>query len=403
MSSTNPVVVYGASGYTGRLICEYLREHNVPFVAAGRSADRVQSAMDHNVPGIETAAYEVVEVEHTVEALTDLFNGAKVVCNTVGPFATYGPEVVEACIAAGCHYLDTTGEQDWLIVCDEEYGERMAERGLLLSPGIAQMYTTGEIAANIALETPGLDTLDMLVLWKGMPTVASTQTIFVNAALSQAFYLEQNEYVEWPADGRLYDVAVPLQHQTGLALPWGGTSSPVWFKRDPRVANVKVLGGLFDRDLMEGVPQIVAATLEQIEGMSEEEKLKVLSESAAAVNSQMPPRENQRINISVDSVHASGPMGHVNVLLRGTCNYKQTGLMQAYAAYHLVNGAPRRVGFASACQAFGHRELLAVLQAFGLMAAPQIAGEASAPPLQPQAAALGSVNGTTAARPLVAN
>ncbi len=40
------------------------------------------------------------------------------------------------------------------------------------------MYTTGEIAANIALETPGLDTLDILVLWKGFPTYASTQTIF---------------------------------------------------------------------------------------------------------------------------------------------------------------------------------------------------------------------------------
>ena len=402
MSTSKPVVVYGASGYTGRLICEYLREYNIPFVAAGRSADRLQSAMDSNVPGIETADYEVVEVEHTVEALTELFRGAKVVLNTVGPFARFGPEVVEACIAAGCHYTDTNGEQDWLMVCDEEYGEQFAERGLLLSPGIAQMYTTGEIAANIALETPGLDTLDMLVLWKGTPTVASTQTIFVNAALSKAHYLEQDEYVEWPADGRLYTVAVPNQHTTGLALPWGGTSSPVWFKRDPRVANCRVLGGLFDQDLMQGVPAIVGATLEKIEGMSEEEKLAVLSESASAVNSQMPPRENQRINISVDSVHATGPMGHVHVLLKGTCNYKQTGLLNAFAAYHLINGSSRRVGFASACQAFGHRELLAVLQSFGLMAAPQISGETSTGALQPVAPALGSLNGSTA-RSLVAN
>ena len=64
--------------------------------------------------------------------------------------------------------------------CDEEFGTTFAEKGLLLSPGIAQMYTTGEIAANIALETPGLDTLDILVLWKGFPTYASTQTIFTH-------------------------------------------------------------------------------------------------------------------------------------------------------------------------------------------------------------------------------
>ena len=377
MSTSKPVVVYGASGYTGRLVCEYLREYGLPFIAAGRSSDRLQSAMDHNVPGIETASYEVVAVEHSVDALTELFSGARVVCNTVGPFAKYGPEVVEACINAGCHYVDTTGEQDWTIDCDENYGERMAESGLLLAPGVAQMYTSGEIAADICLETPGLDTLDILVLWKGSPTIASTQTIFVNAALSKAYYLEQNEYVEWPADDGLYDVTVPGQHQTGLALPWGGTSHPVWFKRDPRVANVRAVGGLFDRALMQGVPQIVGAVLKQIKDLPDDEKYTVLSEQASAVMNEMPPRENQRVNVSLDSVHATGPLGHVHCVLRGTCNYKQTGVLQAYAAHHLVRGAPRRVGFASACQAFGHRELLAALQSFGLVAGLEITGSAS--------------------------
>jgi Family of unknown function (DUF5938)/Saccharopine dehydrogenase NADP binding domain len=403
LSSTKPVVVYGASGYTGRLVCEYLREYNVPFIAAGRSRERVQQAMDRFVPGIDTADFDVAEVDHTVEALTDLFAGAKVVCNMVGPFSKRGHEVVEACINAGCHYTDTTGEQDWLIDCDDRYGERMAERGLLLAPGLAQMYTTGEIAANICLETPGLDTLDMAVFWKGSPTVASTQTILVNAALSKAYYLEQDRYVEWPADGRIYEVSVPTQHQVMLALPWGGTSSPVWFKRDPRVANCKVLGGLFDRALMEGVPAIVQGVLQQIEGLPEEEKLKVLDQQASAVRSEYPPRENQRINFSLDSVIATGPNGHVHCVLRGTCNYKQTGLMQAYAAYHLVNGAPRRVGFGSGCQAFGHRELLGVLQSFGLMAVPEVSGHVAPAALQPAAAAIGRANGRVDSSALVAH
>ena len=253
---TKPVIVYGASGYTGRLICEYLREFNLPFVAAGRDKARIAQALD-KVPGIDTVEHEIVEVSHDIQPLTELFQGASVVCNTVGPFAQFGREVVEACINAGCHYLDTTGEQDWLITCDEDYGQQMAAKGLLLAPGIAQMYTTGEIAAQLCLEKPGVDTLDILVFWKGMPTIASTRTILVNAALSKAYYLEQNSYVEWPADGGLYDVVIPGQHETGLALPWGGTSHPVWFKRDPRVANVKVLGGVFNRALMLGVPQIV--------------------------------------------------------------------------------------------------------------------------------------------------
>ncbi|WFU72608.1 hypothetical protein QA642_00550 [Bradyrhizobium sp. CB2312] len=85
MSAKKPVIVYGASGYTGRLVCEYLREYNIPFIAAGRSAGKLNAAMKANVAGIETADYEVVEVPHTVSALSELFNGASVVLNTVGP------------------------------------------------------------------------------------------------------------------------------------------------------------------------------------------------------------------------------------------------------------------------------------------------------------------------------
>ncbi len=379
---SKPVIVYGASGYTGRLVCEYLREYGLPFIALGRNAERLTDAMAH-VPGIETADYEVREVSHDVESLTAAFEGARVICNTVGPFALYGAEVVEAALAVGAHYLDTNGEQDWTIRADQEWGDRYAEAGLLLSPGIAQMYTTGEIAANIALETPGLDTLDIAVFWKGSPTVASTETILVNAAQAKAYLLEHNEYVEWPADHGLYQLAIPGQHELALALPWGGTSHPVWFKRDPRVSNVRVLGGVLNQALMQAVPQIVGSALQQVEGLAPDEKLAALIQTARAVQSEMPPRENPRINISIESVYASGPLGQVSVLLRGNCNYKQTGLLQAYAAQRLVYGSPNVTGFASACQAFGHRDLLGTLAHFGLVSEPQVTGTVTPVPSPP--------------------
>jgi short subunit dehydrogenase-like uncharacterized protein len=368
--TSKPVVVYGASGYTGRLICEYLREYGIPFIAAGRSADKIHAAMKANVAGIETASYDVVEVPHTTAALTQLFSGASVVLNTVGPFAKFGHEVVQACLAAKCHYTDTTGEQDWLITLDQEYGAKFGNAGLLLSPGVAQMYTTGEIAAQLCLETPGLDTLDIAVFWGGSPTIASTQTILVNAAMAKAYYLQQNEYVEHQPDAGLYNLAIPGQHEMALALPWGGTSHPVWFKKDPRVANVKVLGGVFNKPLMLGVPQIVAAALEATKAMNPEDRYVALAQTAAGVMNTMPPRENPRINKSVDSVHASGPLGRAHCVIFGNCNYKQTGMLQAYAAASLLQQAPKRAGFASGCQAFGHRELLGQLKSFGLVQNP---------------------------------
>ena len=367
MSAKKPVVVYGASGYTGRLVCEYLRELNVPFIAAGRDAKRVQAVLDR-VPGIDSADYEVVEVEHTVAALTDLFRGAAVVSNMVGPFIKFGPEVVEACLAAGCHYTDTTGEQDWVIASGDSWGEKFKSQGLLLAPGIAQMYTTGEIAANVCLETPGLDTLDILVLWKGFPTYASTQTIFT-ILKAKWFYLEQNAYVEWPLD-TTFEVHVPGQHVTAMAVPWGGTSHPVWFKNDPRVSNVKVAGGVLSREVMQGVVATTKMFEEQIKPLPPAEQEAALANVAASVQAGMPPREHARINSTVDSVHASGALGRAHCVIHGNSNYKQTGLLQAYGAYSLLQQAPRRAGFASACQAFGHRELLGVLKSFGLVMDP---------------------------------
>jgi hypothetical protein len=54
----------------------------------------------------------------------------------------------------------------------------------------------------------------------------------------------------------------------------------------------------------------------------------------------------------------------------GNCNYKQTGLLQAFAANWLLQQPPLRAGFASGCQAFGHHALLGALRHFGLVQAP---------------------------------
>ena len=56
--SDKKVVVYGASGYTGRLVCEFLREYQVPFIAAGRSQQRIEEVLA-KVPGIELSLIHI--------------------------------------------------------------------------------------------------------------------------------------------------------------------------------------------------------------------------------------------------------------------------------------------------------------------------------------------------------
>jgi short subunit dehydrogenase-like uncharacterized protein len=363
MSSKKPVVLYGASGFSGRLVAEYLREYNVPFIAAGRNGAKIREVLDH-VPGIETADYEIAQVGGSLDDLVNLFSGAKVVCNTVGPFIYHAPTVVEACLKAGCHYLDIGGEQAWIRQAAEKWGQKFAEKGLLLAPATAFMSAPSDAAARICLESGGIDTLEFLTMFKGIPTFGSTQTIFA-VIQTEAYYLEQNRYKLWPR-ATPYEVVIPSSIQTQLALAWGGFPQPVWYKDHPQVANVKSFGGLLDRQIMENVLATEKHFEANIRPLAKEEQEKKLAEMASAVQGGTPPRENSHEQRTIDVIVGRGTTEFAQCVLFGTCCYKQTGLIQAFAAHYLTHRAPREVGFASAAAAFGHRELLKVLESHGL-------------------------------------
>ena len=358
-----PVVVYGANGFSGRLIAEFLREYNLPFVAAGRDGAKIRNVMDH-VPGIETADYEIAETAGSVNELSKLFSGAKVVCNTAGPFIYNGPRVIEAALNAGCHYIDIGGEQAWTLEVAENWGPKFAHLGLLASPGCAFMSAVSDAAARLCLEHGAIDTIETVTMFKGIPTFGSTQTIFA-VIPTEAHYLEQNRYKAWPRASR-YEISIPGYIPTQLALAWGGFPQPVWFKDHPQIANVRSIGGLLDRQIMEGVAATEKMFEEQIRPLPKAEQQKKLAEMANAIQAGTPPRENPREQRTIDVVEGRGSTAHVRCEVFGTCCYRQTGLIQAFAAHNLVHDRPRKAGFASAAEAFGHHELLRVLEDHGL-------------------------------------
>jgi hypothetical protein len=201
-------------------------------------------------------------------------------------------------------------------------------------------------------------------MFKGIPTFGSTQTIFA-VIQTDGYYLEQNQYKPWPRATR-YDVVVPGSIQTQLALAWGGFPHPVWFKDHPQVANVRSLGGILDRGVMQNVLATEKHFEENIRPLPKEERERKLAEMANSVQAGTPPRENIREQRTIDVVLGRGTTDYAQCILFGTCAYRQTGLLQAYAAHSLLHRPPRKAGFASACEAFGHRELLKVLESHGL-------------------------------------
>ena len=190
MATTYEVVLYGASGYTGKLTAWKLAERGIPFIAAGRNKERLQEEMS-KVPELAGHDYQCVAVEHETNALTELLKGKKAVINIVGPFMQLGRPVVEASLAAGCHYFDTTGETDWMSMLKHTYGEAFAAKELALCPGNSYMWTEGNLAAEIALETPGIDTLDVIYLGDSEVSVASTMS-FLRMCTQPQFFLRNN-------------------------------------------------------------------------------------------------------------------------------------------------------------------------------------------------------------------
>lgn len=364
MSAEHPVVVYGASGFTGRMVMEHLRDLGVPFIAAGRNRKKIEEALKI-VPGIEDARYEIQEVDGSVEALAKLFAGSKVVCNTVGPFMRFGVPVVEAALKEGLHYLDTSGEQHWLVKLRNEYSKDFAKAGLALIPSMACMYGVSEIGARYCLETPGIDTLDMTSVAQAVPTVASAQTI-LDAVRYASVYLKDNELVTYPGI-ETCDIVTP-SNRVLKASQWGGTSNPIWFARDGRVRNCRMSVAMWNQELYKKELELERAYKVSLQWLPDELLYTILDAMALEITPATPPREMRQVHRSIDVCLGTGNNKAVKTTLFSTGGYFQTGLLQAYAARRLISETPRVAGFASPSEVFGHRDLMGILQSYGYAA-----------------------------------
>ena len=359
------VLIYGASGYTGKLTAEYLAKRNIDFIAAGRNADKLKEHMA-KVPYIDRINVECVAVEHNVESLTKAFEGVKVVINIVGPFAQLGHEVVQACLAAGCHYQDTTGEQDWVMACKEQYGKQFEDANLVLAPATSWMWNAGLVGAEVALETPGVDSVDIIYAPNGNPSPASTKS-FLRMCCQPQLKLEYNELVAWP-EATAYEVTVPGHHQHLLALPWSGGCEPVWYKDDERVLNCSVLTAFTNRPMMELVVAKMKEFAAAAPNLSEQEKEDLTNKWGEEICSTEPPREIENFNRVMISVWARGNTVGKNLAFFSTCGYLQTGVLAAEMAERLLQGKNRTVGFTAAAHCLGHREIIAAMAEEGFMA-----------------------------------
>jgi short subunit dehydrogenase-like uncharacterized protein len=150
------IAVYGATGYTGRLVAAELRRRGLAATLCGRDQgklDGVARALEVDWP-VRAAAID------DAPGLRRALLGADVVINCAGPFTYYGTPVIEAALDVEAHYCDTTGEQPYLHGVLRWLDEPARERGQAVVPGVGFDYVPGDLAC--ALAARGLEPLEAL-------------------------------------------------------------------------------------------------------------------------------------------------------------------------------------------------------------------------------------------------
>lgn len=125
------IVVYGATGYTGRLVAEYLAHHyqgkGPKWAMAGRSAEKLAEVRD--LIGAPADTPLVVANSDDPASMKALAESTRVVVTTVGPYQLYGEPLLKACVAAGTDYADLCGEPGWMREMIDAYHEQAKASG----------------------------------------------------------------------------------------------------------------------------------------------------------------------------------------------------------------------------------------------------------------------------------
>ncbi|KAL1305831.1 hypothetical protein AAFC00_003992 [Neodothiora populina] len=234
------IVVFGATGFTGKLTSEHVVTHlptDLKWAVAGRSEGKLQQLVkelqasnpDRLAPGVETATLDK-------ESLKRLAAKTKVLVSTVGPYHLYGEAVVAACAEGGTHYLDVTGESPWVLDMIRKYDSIAKANNAIIIPQIGiesapadllawSMVTHARRTLSSGIKELVYSVYDM----KGAPSGGTLATAF---GIFDAYSFKQ-----------IMDAGKPFSLSTIPAPPQASTSAPL-AQRLLGVRTVRDLGTL---------------------------------------------------------------------------------------------------------------------------------------------------------------
>lgn len=164
------IVLFGATGFVGALTAEYLATHapeGLRWAIAGRSEEKLQALRERLPGGAEVGVLRADVADPA--SLRELAGHARVVATTVGPYVTYGEELVAACAESGADYLDLTGEPEFVDRMYVRHDARARETGARLVHAcgfdsvphdLGVYFTVRQLPEGVPLRVDGFVTAD---------------------------------------------------------------------------------------------------------------------------------------------------------------------------------------------------------------------------------------------------
>jgi short subunit dehydrogenase-like uncharacterized protein len=225
---TDRALIYGATGFTGRLITEEAIARGLRPIIAGRSAARLDARAQDCGLACRVAALD------DPAALRRMLQDVDVLLNTAGPFQITAPPLVAACIDAGVHYLDITGEFA-SIERLATFDRRARERGIMLLPGTGfDVVPTDCLAAELAERMPRAESLSIALT--GLNAISRGSALSVFAQYSELVMVRRDgRLVRVPPGTLTREVDFGFATLQTTAITWGDIASAYYTTGIPNI------------------------------------------------------------------------------------------------------------------------------------------------------------------------
>ena len=250
-------LVYGATGFTGRLIAEHAVERGLNPVLAGRNAAKLRPLADRL--RLQHRAFDLQRRKAVVDGLA----GMTAVLHAAGPFSATSAPMAEACLAAGVHYCDITGEIDVFESLVARNAQAKAA-GVMLMPGVGfDVVPSDCLAAHVAARLPDATRLRLSIGGLTRASRATAKTMV--EAIAQGVRVRSNGRVVLAAGTPTGTADFGVGARPTLGVSWGDVSTAshstgienieVFFEADSNMRRAAAMPNFIKRALGTGVAQ----------------------------------------------------------------------------------------------------------------------------------------------------